>query len=257
MEMDVVGAPLLFFPVTTGFCFLVGVLIGTCGIGGILIIPFLVYIANIDIHTVIPACMAGFVINAAFANYAYAKRGSIRWDKAVFLAIGAAPGAYLGSITVLALSSLVLEVIMAILVIGSGLRALAKSSHENSSAGLERIPNFVLILVGLGVGYGSSLSGTGGPLLLIPTLLLLNFPIMAAVGLSMAIQIPIAPFATLGHVLHGSVHWILATPVAIGLSVGVLIGAGIAHKISTISMQRTVAIALLVCGAMIVVRFFT
>ena len=54
----------------------------------------------------------------------------------------------------------------------------------------------------LTVRFGSSLSGTGGPLLLIPSLLLLNFPVMVAVGLSMAIQIPIAPFATLGHVLQ-------------------------------------------------------
>ncbi len=240
----------------TGFCFLVGILIGTCGIGGILIIPFLVYVASIDIHTVIPACMAGFIVTAAFANYAYAKRGSIRWDKALYLAIGAAPGAYLGSVTVLALSSLVLELFIAILVIGSGIRALATSSGEPRGAGVDQVPNLLLILVGLAVGYGSSLSGTGGPLLLIPTLLLLDFPVMVAVGLSMAIQIPISPFATLGHLLHGSIDWQLAAPIAVGLSIGVLIGARIAHKISTLAMQRTVAVALLGCGTMIVAQFF-
>lgn len=236
-----------------------GVLIGTCGIGGILIIPFLVYVASIDIHIVIPACMAGFIVNAIFANYAYAKRGSIRWDKALFISIGAAPGAYLGSVTVLAVSSLVLEIVMATLVIGSGLRALrafGSSSSEIRGLGVNRVPNVALILVGLAVGYGSSLSGTGGPLLLIPTLLLLDFPIMVAVGLSMAIQIPIAPFATLGHVIHGTIDWALAVPVAVGLSSGVLIGAHIAHKISAIAMQRTVAVALLGCGAMIVAQFF-
>ncbi len=254
--MDVLSTPVLFYSVTTGFCFLVGVLIGTCGIGGILIIPFLVYVASIDIHIVIPACMAGFIVNAIFANYAYAKRGSIRWDKALFISIGAAPGAYLGSVTVLAVSSLVLEVIMATLVIGSGLRAFLSSSSENRGLGIHRVPNGALILVGLAVGYGSSLSGTGGPLLLIPTLLLLDFPIMVAVGLSMAIQIPIAPFATLGHVIHGTIDWALAVPVAVGLSSGVLIGARIAHKISAITMQRTVAVALLGCGAMIVAQFF-
>jgi len=72
---------------TTAFCFLVGVLIGICGIGGILIIPYLVYVAGIDIHTVIPACMAGFTISAIFAVYSYASRGSILWTKAFFLII--------------------------------------------------------------------------------------------------------------------------------------------------------------------------
>lgn len=255
-QLDVINTPFLFYTVATAFCFLVGVLIGTCGIGGILVIPFLVYIANIEIHTVIPACMAGFIATAAFANYAYAKRGSIRWDKALYLGIGAAPGAYLGSVTVLVLSSLVLEVIIAILVVGSGLRALVTSSKTLRTDGIERVPNLALILIGLAVGYGSSLSGTGGPLLLIPTLLLLNFPVMPAVGLSMAIQIPISPFATLGHLLHGSIDWVLAIPVAIGMSAGVLIGARIAHRISTLAMQRTVAVALLGCGTMIVTQFF-
>ena len=254
--MDVVGTPILFYLTTTGFCFLVGVLIGTCGIGGILVIPFLVYVAKIDIHTVIPACMAGFIATAVFANYAYAKRGSIRWDKAVYLAIGAAPGAYLGSITVLTLSSLVLESIMAVLVLGSGVRALTSAASEARGHGLTRVPNAVLVLIGLAVGYGSSISGTGGPLLLIPTLLLLDFPVMIAVGLSMAIQIPISPFATLGHLLHGSINWVIAAPIAVGMSVGVLIGARIAHKISTLTMQRTVAVALLGCGAMIITQFF-
>lgn len=255
--MDPSATPLLFYGTATGFCFLVGVLIGTCGIGGILIIPFLVYVANIDIHTVIPACMAGFIVNAVFANYAYAKRGSIHWGKAIYLAIGAAPGAYLGSITVLAASSLVLEFIVAFLVIASGIRALVTSASETRGRGVERVPNFVLVLLGLAVGYGSSLSGTGGPLLLIPSLLLLDFPVMVAVGLSMAIQIPISPFATLGHLLHGSVDLALAVPVAVGLSAGVLIGAAIAHRISALAMQRTVAVALLVSGAAIVTQLFT
>jgi len=254
--LDVIGTPIFFYLAATVFCFFVGVLVGTCGVGGILVIPFLVYVADIGIHTVIPACMAGFIVTAIFANYAYAKRGSIRWDKALYLAIGAAPGAYLGSITVLALSSLVLEVIIASLVISSGLRAFATSKRQPHTTGVERMPNKAMILVRLAVGYGSSLSGTGGPLLLIPTLLFLNFPVMTAVGLSMAIQIPIAPFATLGHLLHGSIDWHLALPIALGMSSGVLIGARIAHSISTMTMQRVVATALLGCGSMIVVQVF-
>ncbi len=254
--MDVSGIPLLFFPLIAGFSFLIGILIGTCGLGGVLIIPFLVYIADIEIHTVIPACMAGFVVAAGFANYAHARRGTIRWDKAIYLAVGAAPGAYLGSITVLALSSLVLESIITILVIGSGLRALTTSSTENSGAGVERVPHSVLTLIGFVVGYGSSVSGTGGPLLLMPTLLILNFPIMIAIGLCMAIQLSVLPFATFGHLMHGSIDWILAMPIAVGMSAGVLIGANIAHRISTNSIHRLVALSLLVSGTMMIVRIF-
>ena len=250
-----INSTALFLSGVIGFCFFVGILIGICGVGGILIIPFLVYIVGIEIHTVIPACMAGFSFSAIFAVYSYARRGSIRWDKAIYLAIGAAPGAYLGSITVLALSSFVLEFIVVILVFVSGVRSLKQASAVKSGTGLDSVPNLALIALGLFVGYGSSVSGTGGPLLLVPSLLLLNYPVMAAVGLSMAIQIPITPFATLGHVLHGSVDWVLAVPIGIGVASGVLIGAVIAHRISAVTMQRVVAIALLFSGAMIVSRF--
>ena len=239
---------------TAVFCFLVGVLIGIGGVGGILIIPFLVYVFGIDIHVVIPACMAGFTFSAFFAVYAYARRGSIRWDKALFLIVGAAPGAYLGSITVLALSSIVLEVIVATLVIVSGVRALRRNAEQSGSKGVETVPVSVLVVVGFLVGYGSSVSGTGGPLLLVPSLLLLGYPVMVAVGLSMAIQLPITPFATLGHVLHGSVDWLLAVPVGLGVAAGVTVGAIIAHRITAVSMQRVVAVVLLGTGALIATR---
>ncbi len=91
--------------------------------------------------------------------------------------------------------------------------------------------------------------------MLVPALLLLNYPILVAVGLGMAIQVTITPFATLGHVLHGSVEWILAVPIGIGVASGVLIGAVIAHRISAVTLQRVVAIALLTSGVMIVSLF--
>jgi len=143
------------------------------------------------------------------------------------------------------------------LVVASGIRSLLQTSNASAEDGIEKTPNLFLVLLGLLVGYGSSVSGTGGPLLLVPSLLLLNYPVMTAVGLSMAIQIPIAPFATLGHIFHGSIEWILAIPIAIRVSTGILIGAVIAHKISAVVMQRTVAIALLVSGAMMGVSFLT
>ena len=239
---------------TAVFSIFIGFLIGVCGVGGILIIPFLVYVAGLDIHTVIPACMAGFSFSAIFAVYAYARRGSIRWDKAFYLIIGAAPGAYLGSITLLALSSFILEIIVATLVIVSGIRALRRVPSGTGVSGLDKVANSVLVVVGFFVGYGSSVSGTGGPLLLIPTLLLLEFPVLAAVGLSMAIQIPISPFATIGHILHGSVDWLLAVPIGIGVATGVTIGAIVAHKITALTMLRSVAVVLLISGGLIITQ---
>ncbi len=245
-----------FLSGVAGFCLAIGILIGICGIGGILIIPFLVYVGDIDIHTVIPACMGGFALSAFVAVYAYARRGSIVWSKAKFLILGAAPGAYTGSITVSVLPSLLLEAIVAVLVFLSAYRALRTAPEELKTDGMHKVPDFALVILGLLVGYGSSVSGTGGPILLIPSLMLLNYPVRTAVGLSMAIQLAIAPFATASHVLHGDIDWSLALPIGIGVSAGVWIGAVIAHKISTHSVQRFVAGVLFVSGITIVLQYF-
>ena len=246
----------LFLGGVGGFSLLSGILVGICGVGGILIIPFLVYLGNIDIHTVIPACMGGFTLSAFAAVYAYGRRGSIRWDKAKYLILGAAPGAYTGSFTVLVLPAAVLEAIVVFLVFVSAYRAAKTPPSEQNASGLEKVSGTVLVILGILVGYGSSVSGTGGPLLLIPSLLLLAYPVRVAVGLSMAIQLTIAPFATAGHILHGSIDWSLALPIGIGVSAGVWIGAAIAHRISTESVQRFVAGVLFLSGVLIVVRYF-
>ena len=234
---------------------MIGIVAGLCGIGGILVIPFLVYIVGIDIHVVIPACLAGFCMSAIAANYAYASRGSIRWKKAVFIMAGAAPGAYLGSITVLALTSLALELIVCALVIIVGFRTIRKNPVLRKQDGLDRVSNPVLVLLGAVVGYGSSVTGTAGPLLLVPSLLLLHFPVLPAVGLSMAVQLAITPFSTLGHLIHGYIDWVLAAQIGVGMASGVLVGAAIAHRISTILLERIVGLVLLGSGVMVVLHY--
>ncbi len=243
-----VSLPLLVLGGFTAFAFVVGVIIGVVGIGGVLLIPFLVYVGGIDIHTVIPACMAGFIICGWVATYIYARKGSVRWDKAVRLIAGAAPGAYLGSITVWALPPIVLEWVVAAFVVASGVNTLRKGSDSESAAAVDLVPSFALVALGFVVGYGSSVSGTGGPLLLVPSLLLLNFPTLTAVGLSMAIQLVIAPFATLGHIVHGTIDWVLAVPIAVGVASGIVLGAAIAHSISKDALRKCAAITLIVCG---------
>merc|ERR1711879_171042 len=73
---------------------------------------------------------------------------------------------------------------------------------------LLRTPGRIAIscTTGMAVGFGSSITGTSGPVLLLPVLMLVRWPILPALGHAQAIQVPIATLATLGHLvcLHGS-----------------------------------------------------
>ena len=59
-----------------------------------------------------------------------------------------------------------------------------------------RLSRNQLLVIGAITGFGSALTGTGGPVVLVPILVWCEMPILAAVGLSQAIQMPIALLAT-------------------------------------------------------------
>ena len=111
-----------------------------------------------------------------------------------------------------------------------------------------------LIVIGLVTGFGSSITGTGGPLVLIPILIWMQVPILTAVGLSQVIQIPIALLATTGNLTFGRIEWLVGIGIATLLVLGVVVGARIAHRVSRVALKRFIAFALLLVGAAMLVR---
>ena len=111
-----------------------------------------------------------------------------------------------------------------------------------------------LLLIGAVTGIASSMSGTGGPLVLIPILLWLHVPVLAAVGLSQVIQLPISAFATAGNVLYGAIDVAVAAALSVLLMVGVWFGARIAHRVSSVALKRFVSLMLLGVGVMMLVK---
>ena len=225
----------------------VGLLIGCIGIGGVLLVPVLTTIGQIDIHRAIAACMLSYLFSGALGALLYARRGSINWPAGITIGLGAMPGAYLGALSATALPVAVLTFIVAILVVLTGLHALQQPriplAESNAS-----IP--LLTVIGLITGFGSAITGTGGPVLLIPLLLWLNYPILMAVGLGQLIQIPIAILASIGNLMYGRLEIALGIAIGVTLLIGVTLGVWLAHQLPTALLKRMVAIVLIATGAM-------
>lgn len=221
------------------FSVFVGALIGAAGIGGVLLVPFLTYVLGVDIHLSITAAMFGFIFAGAVGAVSYARHGSIRWRMAGWLIAGAMPAAFLGSLTASASSGRILEVAIAALLLFAGFNAL-RPSTQNNDVGREFGP-IALILIGAVTGYGSAMTGTGGPLILVPLMVWLKVPVLTAVGLSQATQFPLASLATAGNMAFGTVDLALGAAVAVGLACGVAVGAKVAHAIAPDTMKRVVA----------------
>lgn len=230
----------------------VGVLIGCIGIGGVLLVPALIYLGGIDIHVAIASCMVSYMFSGAVGAIAYARAGSIRWKPGLALVAGAMPGAFAGAWAVTLVPDRSLELLIAGLVLFAGVNALRGPPGD---AGRRRQPGTpALLLIGAVTGVGSAMSGTGGPLVLVPILVWLGLPVLTAVGLSQLIQLPLATLATAGNLRYGEVDLALGLGIAVLLMAGVAVGARIAHRLSAAHLRLTVAWSLVLVGLFVLAR---
>jgi uncharacterized membrane protein YfcA len=227
-----------------GLC--VGVLIGCVGIGGVLLVPGLVYLLAMDVQVAIATCMFSYLFSGVVGALEYGRRGSIRWPTALWLCAGAMPAAYLGAAAVSMLSARWLETIIAVLVLFSGIHALRRRMTAPSRDGAPDASR--LAAVGAVTGFGSALSGTGGPLLLIPILVWMKLPVLTAVGLGQVIQLPIATLASIGNFQLGEVDIQVSLAIAVLLVLGVTAGARLAHRLPATLLTRIVAVVLILVG---------
>jgi hypothetical protein len=166
---------------------------------------------------------------------------------------GALPCAFAGALLVNVAAPARLELMIGLLTAGSGLYALlarpdARTSRERSLSAP------TLTIVGAVTGFLSALTGTGGPLVLVPILVSLEVPMLASLGLAQAIQLPVAAAATGGNVLAGTLDVPRALTLAGGIAVGTWIGAKAAHGLPTDTLRKSVAVVLVLVGGAMLVR---
>lgn len=239
------------------FGLLAGLLIGAAGIGGVILVPLLVYFAGVDIHTSIAAALAAFFVSGFVGTVVYSQRGIIQWIDFVSISLGVVPGSLIGAYTLPKINSQLLTFFIALTLIASAVRQLKSSKTAGGDGLFREVPKHQMALVGLATGFLSVLSGTGGPLVLLPLLTWLSVPLVTAIGLSQAIQLPIAMFATVGNAFNNLVNWDLVLFLAIGLAFGSFVGAKISKQLPVYHLRTLVAFLLFGSGSyMIIAQFF-
>ena len=172
----------------------------------------------------------------------------------MWLGTGIVPAAVVGALSNAALPAEVLMVLLATLITATGVNAFAEGPSAERAA--HSFSPLLLLQIGVVVGFGSALTGTGGPVLLVPILVFLRAPTLSAIGVSQVVQIPVAISSTLGNVLFGQVDFSLGTTLGLVAAAGVVIGTSIAHAVPILTLRRTVAVSLVASGVLIAVRAF-
>jgi uncharacterized membrane protein YfcA len=235
------------------FGLLAGLLIGVAGIGGVILVPLLIYFAGVDIHTSIAAAVAAFLVSGFVGTVVYSQRGTIQWIDFMSISIGAVPGAFIGAYVLPKINGQLLTFFIAIALLVSAVRQIRSNKMVDVDRPFREVSKHQMALVGLVTGFFSVLSGTGGPLVLLPLLTWLSVPLVTAIGLSQAIQLPIAIFATVGNEANNLVNWDLALFLAIGLAIGSFIGAKLSKRLPVEHIRALVAFLLFGSGAYMII----
>jgi uncharacterized membrane protein YfcA len=230
-----------------------GVLIGWVGIGGVILVPALVYAVGVPLPAAIAAAMCAFLVSGIVGLYVFAKAGRVDWPTAAWLCLGAAPAAFAGARLVAIAPEGLIELAIGVLTAAAGVHALVRrdGSRGNRTPALSAP---TLTAAGAATGLASAMTGTGGPLVLVPLLLWLEAPVLTAIASAQAIQIPIAAAATSANVAGGTLDVMLGLALGSGIALGTAAGAKAAHALPTARLRSVVAGLLVLVGGGILLR---
>ena len=102
--------------------------------------------------------------------------------------------------------------------------------------------------------FGSALTGTGGPVLLVPVLLALRVAPLKAVAVSQAAQLPVVVSGSVAYLQAGLTDLRLGTLLGVGAAAGTVVGALVATRLEPRRLRRLVALACIAAGTFIMVR---
>lgn len=235
----------------------VGGLIGTVGVGGILLIPALSLLAGFSTHSAMGTALFSFIFTGLLGTWLFWRHGSIDWRITIPVCLGGLLCGYPGALANAAASPRLLDLLLGSIIIFAGVYALfpAKGGRVNYRPGDGRQKLFLLLTGGI-VGFGSGLTGVGGPVLSVPLMVILGFSPLTAIATSQVMQITAALSGSVGNLAHGFINtgtvlWITAAEL-----LGVTCGARLAHSISQAALKKAVSIVCILVGAFIMLRTF-
>lgn len=225
------------------FCcnLVVGGLIGLTGIAGFLL-PMLYVFLGYRVQEALSLSFVAFMISGILGSITYYKRGQLKLSignrLGFFSLIGATIGVYLNSY----LSDELIKILLYLVVLFSGLSILFRKDHESKDKSYPDLKT--CFWLGIITACVCALSGAGGPILVMPLLVLMHVSIRESVALALYDSIFIAIPSIIGYFLQCDVFSLV--PVlfisAIAHGIGVVFGSVNAQKVDAKIIKKIVAV---------------
>jgi uncharacterized membrane protein YfcA len=235
---------------------MIGVLIGSVGLGGFFLPPALMAFADITVHQSMATSLFTFIFTGIAGSIYFHKRRSINWALVRPICFGAALTGFAGAWVGSKLSTSMLSVALAIVIMAAGLYTLASDGEKSSvlSCRNEKRQWMVLASIGAVTGFISGLTGIGGPALSVPLMVFFGFSIMTSIATGQVLQIVGALSGTIANLKYGTIDYGLATFISVSEIFGVLLGAYIIHRIEIRLIKKLMGGLCLIAGCVFIVR---
>ena len=189
---------------------------------------------------------------AALVQYRRSREATFE-SRYIRLILATMPGAFAGALALAVVPERVTLAILALFLVVTGARVLG--GHKPAEGRGEACGGSPVVTGGV-AGFASAMTGTGGPMVLVPLLLWQGVPLLMAVALGQIAQLPIAFVATAGNLMGGGFNIPLAALIAIILVPGVFAGRWAAERVPVPVITRCVAIGLIAAGIGLMAKVF-
>lgn len=221
-----------------------------------MLIPALTAFAGLPIHAAMATALFTFAFTGVTGTIMFQRRGSIDWSITRPVLLGAVFFAFIGAWVNSLTGPGVLAILLAAVIIFAGVYTLAtwRGIPQPAFHDRKRAQGMLLLALGAVAGFGSGLTGVGGPALSVPLMVLFGFPALTSIGTSQVIQIVAAVSGSLANLKYGSIDFGVAATVTVLEIAGVLLGARIVHAVNADLLRKFVAVLCIVVGAGLVAR---
>jgi hypothetical protein len=248
-----------------------GIITGTIGAmlglgGGVFLIPFLLFVFDLPMHQAIATSLLAVIATSSAGAAMNVERRIVNLRFGMVLEIATVTGAILGGITANVLSGEVLSKIFAFLILCVAFMMIWRTRYfkdtastnsrgffpatfkdealgESISYSIHRVP-WVLV-VSLVAGNISGLLGVGGGIFKVPAMNMISgMPIKAATATSNFMIGVTAAASAFIYFSHGHLNPLIASPAALGVLCGSILGIRINRRIKGSSLTWIFAVVL-------------
>lgn len=240
----------------------VGALVGLCGVAGFLLPMFYTASLGMNVSEGLALSFAAFIVSGVLGSWNYKKAGNLDVTFGLRLSAGSLVGAILGVKLNLIIPEEQVKLLLYLVVLVSGISILLRKDKQESGEKKFSIEkNLPLtLLLGFLTGAVCSMSGAGGPVLVMPLLVVFGISIRTAVGVALFNSIFIGIPAVAGYLAQCSLTKllpILLTALA-AHAVGVYYGSKNVHRINQGMLKKGVAVfSIVIAGCKLSGLLFT